>query len=69
MADTDLLTEIEAFLSSADVSLTEITFGRRALNDGHFVSDLREGRRVWPETAKKIRAFIAAYKPEQTRAA
>lgn len=53
-----LLTEIDTFLANA--ALTETTFGRLAVNDGKFVGRLREGGRVWPETAEKVRQFIAS---------
>lgn len=39
--------------------MSEITFGRKALSDPHFVRQLRNGRRVWPETEAKVRKFIA----------
>ncbi len=54
----DLLADIEAFLASSGVTPT--AFGREALGDPKFVSDIRNGRRVWPETEQKARAFIAA---------
>lgn len=44
-------------------SMSPITFGRLALKDPHFVRDLRGGRRVWPETEAKVRAFMADYSP------
>lgn len=59
MSSHDLLTEIEAFMSRTGMAPS--TFGRFAVNDWKFVRDLRVGnRRVWPETANKVRAFIAA---------
>jgi hypothetical protein len=51
-----LLREIEAFLG--DARMAESTFGRKAVNDGKFVSRLRAGRRCWPETAERVRKFI-----------
>ncbi|MBD8638251.1 MULTISPECIES: hypothetical protein [unclassified Sphingomonas] len=39
--------------------MSPITFGRLAMKDPHFVRDIRGGRRVWPETDAKIRAFMA----------
>lgn len=53
---TDLLKTIEAFVRASEMS--EITFGRKALSDPHFVRQLRNGRRVWPETEAKVRKFI-----------
>lgn len=53
----DVLIEVEDFLSSRKVEPTK--FGREALGDPNFVRDLRNGRRIWPETAEKVRNFIA----------
>ncbi|MES3096180.1 hypothetical protein [Sphingomonas aerolata] len=60
---------IEAFLTLHDMA--PVTFGRLAAKDPHFVRDIRGGRRVWPETDAKIRAFMANHSPasEQQRAA
>jgi len=60
---------IEAFLTLHDMA--PVTFGRLAARDPHFVRDIRGGRRVWPETDAKIRAFMASHTPpvEQKRAA
>lgn len=59
-----LLEEIEAFIATHEIA--ESTFGREALGDWRFISDLRgEGgkkpRRVWPETETAIRRFMSAY--------
>jgi len=60
---------IEAFLTLHDMA--PVTFGRLAAKDPHFVRDIRGGRRVWPETDAKIRAFMANHSPasEQQKAA
>lgn len=58
-----LLQEIEVFLGREDVRITETAFGIETLNDGKFVSELRDGRRVWPETAERVRAFMRDYNP------
>lgn len=50
-----LLQEIETFLGRDDVRVTETGFGVAVMNDGKFIPDLRDGRRVWPETAEKVR--------------
>lgn len=50
---------IEAFLTLHDMA--PVTFGRLAAKDPHFVRDIRGGRRVWPETDAKIRAFMAGH--------
>jgi hypothetical protein len=64
-----LLDAIDEFVSLHGMS--PITFGRLAMKDPHFVRDIRGGRRVWPETDAKIRAFMANHSPatEQQRAA
>jgi hypothetical protein len=38
--------------------MAESTFGRRAVNDGKFVSRLRDGARVTPETLDRVNQFI-----------
>ena len=43
------------------VGMAESTFGRRAVNDGKFVSRLRDGARVTPETLDRITAFITRH--------
>lgn len=63
-----LLSDIDRFLHRS--GLAETTFGLRAVNDGKFVSGLRKGRRVWPETEARVRDFIASYSeatPEPAR--
>jgi 2,4-dienoyl-CoA reductase-like NADH-dependent reductase (Old Yellow Enzyme family) len=52
-----LVAVIDAFLDERAIS--HVSFGRAAMNDPHFVRDLRKGRRVWPETEAKVRAFMA----------
>ena len=51
-----LLSEIEAFCASRGIA--ESTFGRLAVNDGKLVARLRLGRRIWPDTEEKVRAFM-----------
>lgn len=58
---TPLLQEIEQFLAREDVKLSETAFGKQAVNDGKFIPNLRSGRRVWPETADRIRSFMANF--------
>lgn len=55
---TQLLAEIDAFVTKVRVS--ESAIGLIALNDQQFVRRLRGGRRCWPETARKVRDFMAA---------
>lgn len=52
-----LIDDVEAFIAFHQISPT--AFGQRALGDRHFVRQLRSGRRVWPETEAKVRAFMA----------
>lgn len=56
---SSLIAEVDAFIERQ--SMSPITFGRKAMSDPHFVAQLRNGRRVWPETAAKVRAFMSAY--------
>lgn len=59
---TTLLDDIEAFLETHEMSPTR--FGDDALGDRHFVKQLRQGRRVWPETEAKARRFMSTYRPD-----
>ncbi len=43
------------------IGMAESTFGRRAVNDGKFVSRLRDGARINPETLDRVSAFMARY--------
>src|SRR5215471_4607975 len=52
----ELLSEIVAFCRR--VGMAESTFGRRAVNDGKFVSRLRVGGRVTTQTVDRVRAFM-----------
>src|SRR5262249_53522330 len=38
--------------------MAESTFGRRAVNDGKFVSRLRDGARITPETLERVSEFL-----------
>ena len=58
---------VDAFLALHDMA--PVTFGRLAMKDPHFVRDLRAGRRVWPETEDKVRAFMTNHVAEQQAAA
>ena len=61
---TDLLSEIEKFL--AETGMGEHRFGLLAANNGRLVERLRSPRRngrparVWPETERQVRDFMAA---------
>ena len=64
---TDLASDILAFCDRHGMARTK--FGQLALNDKPFVDQLvSKGRRVWPDTEKKVRAFMDAYVPERTAA-
>lgn len=60
------LTEIEAFCERHQMA--ETRFGDLALKDKPFVRQVREGRRVWPETQDKVRAWMAAFEAQQQAA-
>ena len=55
-----LLCEIDAFIAASGMG--ESYFGKAAVNNSELVSRLRNGGRVWPETAQRVRDFIAARK-------
>lgn len=64
MHGNNILTEIEAFIQRTEMA--ESTFGREALGDWRLIDELRgrgtrRPRRLWPETEKKVRDFMAAY--------
>jgi hypothetical protein len=56
-----LLADIEEFLARHDMAPTRL--GADATGDRHLVRQMRSGRRVWPETEKKLRDFMADYSP------
>ena len=56
MSKDQLLTAVIEFCQ--EYKMAESTFGRKAVNDGKFVSRLRTGARVTPETFEKIKKFI-----------
>src|SRR5215510_2896311 len=51
-----LLDSISEFCRRANMA--ESTFGRRAVNDGKFVSRLRDGARITPETLERVNDFL-----------
>lgn len=63
--NAELLKLVDAFLASTKMS--ETYFGRVTVNDGKFVARIREGGRVWPETADKVLAFIEKAKRKTKR--
>ena len=55
-AAVGLLDSISEFCRRA--GMAESTFGRHAVNDGKFVSRLRDGARITPETLERVSAFL-----------
>jgi hypothetical protein len=55
-----LLPEIEAFLETHNMGAHR--FGIAAMGDKHFIRDLKKGRRLFPETEKRARLFMATYR-------
>ena len=60
MANHPILADIDAFLEAH--GMTESTFGRKAAKDWRLIKELREGRRLWPETESKVRNFMVTYR-------
>jgi len=56
---TSLLGSIADFCRRS--GMAESTFGRRAVNDGKFVSRLRDGARVTPETLQRVNQFMVRH--------
>lgn len=54
-----LIKDIERFC--ARHKMPDTRFGELALNDKPFLSQIRKGRRLWPETESKVRDFMASY--------
>ncbi len=59
--------EIETFIAANNMGAA--TFGHLAMGDRHLVRQIRAGRRLWPETEAKVRAFMARYPPPTEPAA
>jgi hypothetical protein len=55
--DNELLDEIRLFL--AQTGMGPSYFGKASCGNSELVERLESGRRVWPETAEKVRAFMA----------
>ena len=60
-----LLQEIASFCRRA--GMAESTFGRRAVNDGKFVTRLRFGGRVTTHTVERVRGFIARLPAQESQ--
>jgi hypothetical protein len=59
MLNEQFKTQIEDFIQR--VGITPTTFGRMALGDPNFISQLRNGRLCSLKTAEKICAFMESY--------
>lgn len=64
---SDLIQEIQEFCRRH--KMAETRFGELALNDKPFVSQLRDGRRIWPETAERVRQFMRTHEASVGQAA
>lgn len=62
-----ILHDIDLFLRRTNLS--ETYFGRQAANDWKLIAQLRKGRRLWPQTEQRIRAFMDSYRPRGRAAA
>lgn len=51
-----LLSEVNDFLRETEMGPSY--FGKAASGNSELVKRLREGKRVWPETADKVRIFM-----------
>ena len=63
--NTNLLQEIEAFM--AETGIGAFRFGIKAIRNGRLVERLRSGGRVWPETEKEIRLYMANARSEKQK--
>ncbi|WP_273689052.1 hypothetical protein [Ketogulonicigenium vulgare] len=52
-----LLTQIDTYLARSRMG--ESYFGKKAVGNSELVSRLRAGRRIWPETADRVLAFMS----------
>ena len=68
MTMSTLLNDIETFLDTHKATISPTAFGDAAMNDRHLVRQLRNGRRLWPETEAKIKRFMASYNPTERAA-
>lgn len=60
MTDTEtLMREIEACADRLGISPS--TVGEKAGQGGHFYKRLQQGKRIWPETAAKVRLKIQSF--------
>ena len=57
--EENLIAEIEA--AALSLGLQPSTVGERAGQGGRLYARLKDGKRVWPQTAAKVRDWIAAH--------
>lgn len=62
MTQEPLIASVRNFLKRTDMPPS--TFGRRAAGDPRFYSDMKSGRVPRPQTAARIRQFMADYEQE-----
>jgi hypothetical protein len=55
------LADIQTYCDAVGISTG--TFGSYALNDGKFFARIASGKRCWPETEERARAYMAANPP------
>ena len=58
-----LLSDIEKFTRRHNLS--EWQFGEMAMNDRHFLRQLRDGRDLRMSTVEKVQRFMTSYRPDQ----
>lgn len=56
----DIIAEVESFLAKHKIS--DWRFGELAVNDRHFVRQLRTGREPRRGTVARVRTFMATYR-------
>lgn len=59
----ELLSEIEKFIALHEMG--ERRFGTLALNDPHFVKDIRDSRSPSLRTVERVRSFMAGFGAKQ----
>jgi len=64
---TDLLSDIRSFLD--ETGMGPSYFGKVACGNSELVERLEGGRRIWPDTEEKVRAFMAERLAKQGAAA
>jgi hypothetical protein len=66
MSERDkLLQEIDRFVARTGVP--ESRLGMEAVGNPSFVTRLRRGKRIWLDTADKVRTYMREYRPPKPR--